>query len=183
MPETRIVCPICGQSDLVDKVSAIYMEGLGAARLPGSNRPSKTPPGRLTHVSADQVYSLSKQLAPPSTGRDRTIRPLHPDLAFIGLTIILPVFLTGIWNSQHSIFFPILGILAVIYFLYFLARKRLISRFDKEKAARLAEQERIRKGIQRWMELYYCSRDEGFFRPRDITLTPVDQLYQYLLEQ
>ncbi len=181
----RIICPACRRSDQVDKVSAIYLEGLGAGRLPksGASHLPKALPDRMTHVPPEQVFLLSRRLTPPSTGRDRTIRPIHPDLAIIGFSLILPVFLFGIWNSQQNIFLPSLVVLAVFYVLYFLTRNKIISRFEKEQAARNAIEQRVRKGIEKWMDLYYCSRDEAIFDPRKNAMIPIDELQRYLLSE
>jgi len=108
------------------------------------------------------------------------MRPIHPDMVVAALSLIAPVFLYGILTSQRSMFLPVLAILAVFYGFYFWKRKMMISRFEVQQASRLAADERVKHGIERWMKLYYCARDDGVFEPGSDELVPADLLAGYL---
>jgi hypothetical protein len=186
MPE-KILCPVCSQFDRVDKVSTIYMEGIGEKRIPFSKNPvKKNPEGaspRITKIPQSELHPLSHKLAPPSSGKSSLTRPVHPDLVVIVFSCIIPVFLYNILATQRTMLIPVLLILAGFYGLYFFKRKGVIARFEQQQAAKREEQARIERGIKTWMRLYYCARDEGVFLPGGRDLIPVDQMNGYLLGQ
>jgi hypothetical protein len=108
------------------------------------------------------------------------MRPIHPDMVVIALSLIAPVFLYGILTSQRSMFLPVLAVLAVFYGFYFWKRKTMIARFEAQQALRQAADQRVKRGIERWMKLYYCARDDGVFEPGSNELVPADQIAGYL---
>ncbi len=186
MPD-KILCPVCSQFDRVDKVSTIYMEGIGEKRFPFAKDPGKKNPDgsrpRATKIPYPELQPLSRKLAPPSSGKAMPTRPVHPDMVVTVFSCIAPLFLYGIWIQQRAVFVPVLILLAGIYGLYFYKRKAVIAKFEGQQAAKREAQARIERGIKTWMRLYYCARDEGVFLPGSRDLVPVDQMTGYLLRQ
>ena len=61
--------------------------------------------------------------------------------------------------------------------------KGLVAKFQAQQDARQAAKARVQRGLQRWMNLYYCARDDGVFEPRATSLTPADQIAGYLRKE
>ena len=181
-------CPECDLSDQVDKVSKIYMIAIDrkyASRSKGKPRPTELSSGLLkidAMMSSRDLYSLAKKLTPPSSGKRATFRPIHPDLVVLVFSLIAPVFLYGIASSQSAVFPWILILLIGFYIFYFLKRKTLIARYEAHLQSQRATEERIQNGIKRWMQLYYCARDEIVFNPLDSKSVQVDLMNGYLLQ-
>ena len=183
----KFVCPVCGKSDQVDKVSAIYIRGLEQNRQ-GTGANNQAGPASPSNPDSDEkpaldYRALSRRLAPPSAGKRLPTRPLHPDMVVIAYSLILPVFLYGILTSQRPLLLPLLGLLAVSYGLYAWKRKTMIVKYESLVATRQAADERIKSGIERWMKLYYCARDDGVFIPPTGQLIPPEQMLDYLTER
>jgi len=161
----KIICPACGKSDQVEKVSAIYILGLERNRRSTSANNQAVPASASSPDPGEKpgldYRALSRRLAPPSAGKRLPTRPLHPDMVVIAYSLILPVFLYGILTSQRPLLLPLLGLLAVSYGLYAWKRKTMIVKYESLVATRQAADERIKSGIERWMKLYYCARDDG----------------------
>jgi hypothetical protein len=94
----------------------------------------------------------------------------------LALSLVAPLFLYRIFTSQPSGLWVVLPLLVGFYAFYFWQRKRLIAKFQATQQAQKAAEDRIHTGIQRWMNLYYCARDDGVFEPGAGALTPADQL-------
>ncbi len=175
----KIVCPVCGKADQVEKVSTLYLAGIGIRAQPRSAPPQNgandSLPGKPYTANSGR-FALSQKLAPPASGNRAPIRPIHPDIIVIAFSAILPIFLLGIFNSQAGMLLPVTGLLAGFYALYFWQRKKLIARFLNDQSVRRSTDERIKRGVDRWMKLYYCARDDGVFEPGSGQLTPVDQM-------
>lgn len=185
MPK-RVICPACGQADQVEKVSTIYLIGIGLNKLPPqedslSKRQIFNP--ELQRLPAASLRALGRRLAPPSSGKRDTFRPIHPDMVVIVFSLVAPLFLYGILTSQPGMFLPVLAILAVFYGLYFWKRKEVIARFDRQQESHQATERRTKRGIERWMRLYYCLRDDGVFESGAKEMTPADQIAGYLFEE
>ena len=176
----KVNCPVCGQSDQVEKASTLYMIGIGLNQAQSQGQVSG-PDLRGKPTSSQRV--LSRRLAPPAAGKQVTMRPIHPDMVLAALSLIAPVFLFGILTSQQAMFLPVLAILAVFYGLYFWKRKTMIARFEGQQASRQAADERVKRGIERWMKLYYCARDDGVFEPGGDELIPADLIAGYLYRE
>ncbi|MEW5868481.1 MAG: hypothetical protein AB1894_04340 [Chloroflexota bacterium] len=180
-------CPICGQSDQVEKVSTIYILGIGVGRASKGTaslaEQAEPSPYRLEleHLPPAELRALSRRLAPPDSGKQAVIRPIQPDLVALTLGLIAPVFLYGILTTQPYLFIPVLVVLALFYALYFWKRRGLLGRFQQQQDSQRAEQERVRTGIERWLKLYYCARDDGVFEPGNPAFTPSDQMAGVLL--
>ena len=170
----KVTCPVCGLSDQVEKVSTIYMSGLADKRSPEIKQAAKIPSKKLR--------PLSRLLAPPSSGKSVPVRAVHPDTVLIVFSCVLPFFLYGILRQQPAMIIPVLLVLAALYGLYFFTRKTIIARFERQQNSQLESQARIERGIETWMELYYCDRDEGVFLPGKDELVAPDQMMGYLLQ-
>ncbi len=179
------ICPMCGKTDAVEKVSVLYLTGLGMRTPGGSPRDAGggVRAARALSIDIPDVPALSRKLAPPASQKQAFMRAVHPDIAVLAFSLILPFFLYGILTSQAEMLPVVLAILAVFYLVYFLERKRLVSRFQAEQAKQKADAERIQHGIERWMRLYYCARDDGVFEPGEDELAPVDMMMGYLLRE
>ncbi len=175
---TPFVCPACGQSDQVEKVSTIYLSGIA-----GKTRSDKHSPQikQASRIPAHKLRPLSRALAPPSSGKSSPVRPIHPDTVVIAFSCILPIFLYGILKQQPAALIPIGSVLAILYGLYFYQRRAVIAKFESQQENQKREQARIERGIKTWMKLYYCDRDGGVFIPGQDELTPLEGLTGYLL--
>ncbi|MBN2146487.1 MAG: hypothetical protein JW726_03825 [Anaerolineales bacterium] len=178
-----ITCPACGQGDAVEKVSTIYLLGIGLAR--GGNAPQEGG-GQPQVAKAPHPHwkELSKRLAPPAGGREGLgTRPVSPDMVVLTFTLVIPVFLVGILTSQRALLPVALLILAAFYAIYFALRKRLMAKFARGQAERAAKAERIKAGIARWMQLYYCERDDVVFEPGKGQAVPAERMNGLLFEK
>ncbi len=179
------ICPVCGESEAVEKVSVLYLTGLGMRNRSDSRLDGET--GSLlvnNHPGFRAALpTLSRKLAPPSSPRQFFMRPVHPDTAVLAFSLITPFFLYGIWSTQLHTLPAAITLLAIFYLVYLLRRKTLVARFQAELARQKAETERIQHGIERWMNLYYCARDDGVFEPGTSELVPVDLLRSHLLKE
>ena len=177
MPEIK--CPMCGKSETVEKVSTIYLTGLGLQkekRADGNRLSGRVKP------SAD-IRNLSGKMAPPSSQKKAFTRPVHPDQALLAFTVVTPIFLWGIFTSQANLLVPVLVLLVVFYGAYFWQRRRLLEKFQSEQAIRRDADGRVKRGIERWMRLYYCREDDVVFEPGKVKTLPLDQLPGYLSEE
>ena len=187
MKDHAFVCPTCQQIDLVEKVSTVYVMGLEMRRKKRgvsskSNDQKVSSEASLNGPASHFDFpALSRRLAPPAGGKEMT-RPIHPDLMVLAFSLVLPIFLFGILSSQPGLLLPVLLILAGGYAIYFWQRKRVIARFEYQQSVRQTDARRVQQGIERWMKLYYCARDDGVFEPGTGTLVPADQMMGYLLQ-
>ncbi len=183
----KVICPVCNQADRVDKVSTIYIEGIEKKRIPfvkgAAANEAETDQLRPIMLSPSELAHLSRKLTPPASGKASLTRPIHPDMVVIAFSIILPIFLYNILSQQRAMLIPVLLVMTGFYGLYFFKRKAVVARFEQQQATRRAEQRRIERGIQTWMYLYYCARDDGVFLPGGREFIPVDQMTWYLLRQ
>jgi hypothetical protein len=95
-------------------------------------------------------------------------------------SLVAPIFLYGTFTSQPGALPLELLVLAAFYGFYFWKRKTMIAKFSAQQLAQQAREARIRGGIERWMNLYYCARDDGVFEPGSDSLVPADQMAGYL---
>jgi len=173
-PPRHPICPTCGLSDQVEKVSTIYMAGIAGKRsqdIAGS-----------TSIPVQKLRTLSRLLAPPSSGKSTTFRPVHPDTVLIVFSCVLPIFLIGIMKQQPVMLLPTLFVLACLYGLYFFTRKSIIAKFERQQDDQQQTRVRVERAIKDWMKLYYCTRDEGVFLPGKAELVPPDQMTNYLMQ-
>lgn len=180
--KNTIKCPSCGLTDHVEKVSTIYLIGIGLnRRVSGAFNPSdgqETPPVQqwLLDLAPDTLRSLSRRLAPPSSGKEPPFRPLHPDMVVLTFSLVAPIFLYGILSSQSGMLPLALAIIFGFYVFYFWKRRAMIARYERQKKSRQAVHQRVRLGIERWMTLYYCAQDDIVFEPKANVSLPADQI-------
>jgi hypothetical protein len=188
MPQP-IRCPVCDQSDLVEKVSTLYITGIGLNRSsrqvnPQPGAETATPPGDpMIGLSASELRLLSRRLKPPFSVKKVPFRSLHPDLVVLTFSLILPVFVYGIYTSQKNMLLPGLVILAAFYGIYFWRRKAMIAKFESQLEASKAANRRVEQSISRWMKLYYCAREDIVFQPGTGKYVPTDQMPGLLTSQ
>jgi hypothetical protein len=179
----EIQCPLCNQVDQVEKVSTIYLVGIGLKRQPVNSDIEAAPiKFKLIDLSEVELRALARRLKPPAATKRLPGRPLHPDLIVITFSLVFPIFIYGIIVSQPPSLLPVLIFLALVYGLYFWQRKAIVARFENRQAMERAADERVRQGIERWMKQYYCARDDGVFTPGDPDVIPADQLMSALLQ-
>lgn len=180
----KVICPECGRSEGVEKVSTIYLAGIRVKRSSTSGQIDEDLASQvlehLPGLTAQDLHSLSRDLAPPSSGKAGPIRPVHPDLVVLVFTGLIPIFITGIVNQQPAVLIPVLIILALAYGLYFYKRRVIIAKFIQAQEEQKEKQALVERGIQNWMKLYYCSREEGVFIPGRRELVSVNELLNYL---
>lgn len=180
--KTIVECPSCGQADHVEKVSTIYLTGIGLNRRVSGVEDSanrQEPPliqPWLINLPPEALRVLSRRLAPPSSGKEPPFRPLHPDMVVLTFSLVAPIFLYGILSSQSGMLPLALAILIGFYVFYFWQRRAMIARYESQKKARQAVHQRVRLGIERWMTLYYCARDDIVFEPQANLSLPADQI-------
>lgn len=183
--QQKIVCPACGQFDRVEKASTIYLVGVGINRLVGYKAAGGDAgqPAKLSfEISPKDLYQLSHKLKPPSEARPALTRNLHPDLVVVFFSAIVPFFIAGIVRSQPGALFPAVVLLACAYLAYFALRKTILRRYGLVEAKRREETEQVKRGIETWMMLYYCSRDNAIFQAWEKAVTPLDDIDSYLLK-
>jgi hypothetical protein len=180
----EIICPACGQADGIEKVSTIYLVG-SERQLASSKREPLVAQARpwLQELSTTERWTLSRRLAPPSSGKPALTRSLHPDLVVFTFSLMLPIFLLGMLNSQPVMLLPVSIFVVGAYGIYFWKRKAILARYTSKEAVQHAADKRAGQAIARWMRLYYCAQDDGVFIPGDAQLTPADQMPGYLHSQ
>lgn len=174
----KAICPVCGQVDLVEKVSTIYLMGIGLNRAPsqGGLQAEVAFNPEFKRLPPASLKALSRRLAPPSTPAQVPIRPIHPDMIVIALSLIVPIFLYGVFTSQSAMLLPVLVVLAAFYAFYFWQRKNIRAKFDQQQAERKSASQRVQKGVERWTHLFYCLRDDGVFEAGMKEVVPADQM-------
>ena len=182
MPKPK-ACPACGQSDQTDKASTLYVMAIGGAKLTPVEGELPAAPLNMTDIPPQELRELGKRLKPPASPKKASTRPLHPDLVVVTFSLIVPLFLYRIYQSQAGALPAVLAVLAVLYALYLWRRKAIIARFERQVQAGKASDERIRAGIERWMRLYYCRRDDVVFEPGRPAWSPADEMMAFLMEE
>ena len=184
-----MICPQCGQADQVEKVSTIYLLGIekkwhaGNRRPPGNDQAPPPSSALVDEMSSQALQALTRRLVPPAAKKEAPIRSIHPDLVVLTFSLVTPIFLYNIFASQIGMLPLVLVVLAGFYGYYFWKRKTIIARFQAQQDAQQAAARRIQRGIQRWMRLYYCAREDGVFEPGSKALTPADQIAGHLYKE
>ena len=184
-------CPACGQSDQVAKVSILYLHGLerkkAAAKAHGAEIGAgagggPTLPEAFSQLEAAALQTLSSRLKPPASGKELPIRPVHPDLVMLVFSLVAPFFLYQIWTSQPGMILPIALLLAGLYGFYLWQRTKILAKFKRQVEDRRKAENQVRGGIERWMRLFYCAREDSVFSPGTQQVIPVDEMMGYLLD-
>lgn len=175
-PQAAPVCPKCGQNDQVEKVSTVYLQGIGVKNT-STGFPEEPTSSQL---SKHEISKLRKLLAPPTSGKKELTRPIHPDLMVLVFTGLLPIFMVGIAGNQRGMLLPVLGIVVIFYLVYFWMRKRLIVRYQQQKQLLVEEKSQVEKAVGRWMKTFICMRDDVLFREGGSVWASMEQADQLL---
>jgi hypothetical protein len=173
--KVAIHCPSCGQSDQVEKVSTLYLIGIGLNRQPDVADAAPIQPN-LADLPEGEYRRLARLFKPPASTRRLPFRSLHPDLMITTFSLVILFFLFNIYLSQPGNLLPVLILLGIGYTGYFWKRKSILLRFETSQASQRAAEQRVRQGIDRWMKLFYCARDGVVFEPGDKTPLPPEEL-------
>ncbi len=185
MTQSSPACPRCSQADKTYKVSLLYLES--AARL-NHHQQGDQPEldALLSDLSAETGSQANSHLtrfvqhfAPPK-GEKRTTRRIHPDSTVIFFALLSMLFIYQVAVSQPSQL-PIILILLVGGILaYVLARKSIIKRYEERVRQEKEENTRMETAVTNWMNLYFCSRDQGVFIPGQNRFAPLEQMSDLL---
>jgi hypothetical protein len=151
--ESALRCPQCGEIDAVRKVSAIYNGGFSTVQ----NNSPLVPYGVVSRTITT-ITPLAQKLAPPP-------EPEKPGGMTAGclLVLLLIGFVSSCSiSSDQSLGSPILG-LGITIALIFLVNKFIIEPPQKTYKEKLKPE--WDEAIQKWSELYYCSRNDCVFDP------------------
>jgi uncharacterized Zn finger protein (UPF0148 family) len=179
---TFACCPVCGQNDRVEKVSAIITRETqhvqGATMQERRWRDSQ---GRWqarmepVYFASSQASALAEQLMPPA--QPAPAKPKSAVKAYQPILIILivggAVFMCALIDSQEIAgamtcgLLPMLGGGLGLFFgwRHYNAQKAIAD------AQTLAAHERWRRACAQWEQVYYCSRDDRVFIPASRTAT------------
>ncbi len=173
-----LFCPGC-QIPLVGRLVAESLEELGIG--------DKAIMVGCVGCTGILIAGLTMDRVSPAHGRGPDIatalKRIHPDTVVLTFSLVAPIFLYGIFTSQRLMLLPVLIILAGFYGLYFWKRKTMVARFELQQLTRQAANERVKRGLDRWMKLYHCSRDDVVFEPGKNQFVPTDQMTGYLLKE
>ncbi|MCE1253612.1 MAG: hypothetical protein LWX83_08710 [Anaerolineae bacterium] len=185
MDKDEIICPVCGRSQNIYKVSQIYLESL---TIFDKNSPHPIFDEMFGEAGKDLYplpsrygHDFTRTFSPPS-GRAEWFRPIHPDIFIFVFTVLIAFFLYSIYAQQPSIVYPFLIILGVAFIVYFAFRKKLVSRYQAEVAEGKNSFVSVDLAVARWMKLYYCAKEGLVFDPETKTSAALDEMKKYLLK-
>jgi hypothetical protein len=184
MSEKSPACPHCGQPDQVIKVNRIYMESISSSPLTDEsviprvlNWPADKKP---TSFRTLEEQRFLKYFKPPSTKPSLT-RTVSPDQVVFAFSILSIFFLYQIYRTQPEMFLPMIAVLASFYLVYLLGRKRIIGKYQVQKSTEFNQSKKYEAAVGRWMQLYYCIRDNGVFDPRQDRWIALEEMDSYLM--
>ena len=149
----RLACPQCGQVDRVQKVSAAYRGGQTVLSPPVEPLLAATP-GSLESLFTGCGYVW--------------LSLMGPGLLLVGLI--------GLSNPDNFLF-VLTAIVGLGFTLLLVADLR---RRPRAMRQRVADRERWEKATNRWVQLYYCARDDGVFIPGETSFIPIDKMQAFL---
>ncbi len=171
----RIVCPVCGNNDQIQKVSAIVMAGTSSYEASGPTAGPVFVGGKMgfargvAKVSGTTQTQLAQMLVPPEAPKKPAISWKTWALAAFCLFMSWTLAPTSL-DAWSVVFF-----IAAWVILFLKARQ---TRQDKKTfpARKLAWE----AAIIRWNRLYYCRRNDAVFDPEtDLNCSP-NGMYQLL---
>lgn len=185
-----VECPKCRKDDAVMKVTSLierdetiiqgYLPIAKTYQEPGGGIKTNT---EWSHFAGIKSSDLAKKLLPPRepARRDTNYRD---DVVFkiLGVLLILSGAIPGIAISAntHKYGFLVCGAVFVILGVvsWFIGKA-----MQRKGNAVLAPEKRLWKyKIQRWNELYYCSRDGSIYIPGSNTAGTVSNMQEYLAQ-
>ena len=202
MPKSRIVCQKWGRADAVRKVSSIVSSGttytenqtLGMG-IDGKNLEFFSGFGSSQSRSAlaSDLARPPKPIGPPTGGwfrRFPTIRLTCAGfvLALIGICAVatFPFMYATYRASPLLVLVPLalfLGSAVVMVRGIWISVQREAHSDHEKELFYPIELQRWERAVERWEQLYYCFRDDGFFLPYHAVLIPIVQIKQYLFSK
>lgn len=199
MREPKIVCPECGQSDAIRKVSAIVAGGTSYTE---STRVGMSINGDDTSFSSGlgsdiTQTSLASALASPrkpSAPFRNSFWAIFPGLRITCMVAILllivittvcsfPFLLPTYRESPQLVFLPLFIFVVTAFLLirwFVVSRRRERQQFRQAEASYPDQLAAWEHAYSRWEHLYYCHRDDGVFIPAQTRLIPVKQMQAFL---
>jgi hypothetical protein len=188
--ESYARCPICKRNDEVKKVSAIVVAETHNLNGVTIEKKSYTDQDGKAYDSIERVpftgnraSSLAQYLSPPEKPRlagtkyDTRITIFQLNI-WLGIALAVVSILVGFWWSVA------LG--AAYAFLYSLLNNHTKSLRDallKEMAIKLEpEMTKWNRAMERWDDLYYCSRNDCVFVPGENTSVSSSRMMAYLYQ-
>ena len=180
-------CPRCRQLDMIQKLSAVYSQGIttgsysgptgGLAAPIGSGRPALVTGYTVVHGSAQS--ELSRKLAPPSKPPFRI--PPSPQVIppFIVGTIASAALISiGLSSELIAIQVAVTAVGVALFLIVGIWSRRQLEKHDR--IAKNRYQTDIlplwESQMEIWNRLYYCSRDDCVFDPLSGESAIIDQM-------
>ncbi|MBK9750061.1 MAG: hypothetical protein IPO91_25260 [Chloroflexi bacterium] len=180
-------------------MTSIVSEGTVTTDMSGLGVATSKHDGELVGMmgSATSRSVLAAKLAPP-------VRPAAAfgygwvgvflfsriGLGLFSLALILAIvacsfpILVGTYRENPAlVLIPIFGVTVFVVLLLrwiVVSLVREVRKIRNDRAGYPAEVETWERALERWKELYYCSRDDGVFLPSHSVLVPSVQMKQYL---
>jgi hypothetical protein len=169
----KIVCPVCGQIDQLQKVSAIRNTGITTGSFSGST-------GEYSTLRASASTQLAQLLEPPQKPSPE-FRWQVGCMVFCGLGTLVGVGIAILIPPQEE-FFPRYFVVVFygLLFLWLYSGFRKTTRRNQEKLP--GELVKWTKQIQIYDRLYYCFRDDQVFDPETDKHYPPQDLTKILYE-
>ena len=190
MVEKKKTCPICDDAENSYKVSEIYMQSL--MRLKSGDKAeapvidqlqAEIPPKRRDKLKGSRYYrELMESFAPPQ-GESQSTRAINPDWVAFAMAALSIFFLYQIFTTQREAFWYSLGFAVIAFAAYFILRKKILARYQIQKAQESGSKGKVERAIGTWMKLYYCTKDNVVFEDKKGDPIPVDQMRSYLLNK
>jgi hypothetical protein len=183
------VCPQCNFADKTYKVSLLYLEG--SARLSRRERENQPVleaaladllPEESSQAVEDQVIKHLIRTFTPPEGEKRVTRRIHPDGMVAVFTLVAGFLIIQIAGDQPGALPAAAIILTAALGAYLLSRKSVVGKYEDTKREEVENFERIEKEVNRWMRLYFCSRDQAVFYPGENDFAPAEQTRSFLRE-
>ncbi len=189
--ERNIVCPICHKDDAIRKISSIVLTGtssgsysgpsVGITRVDGKWEPS----GGYSILSGESSTTIAQLLSPPT-------EPSSPCTVacvwYIGLSTLLIIALIVIamvmaliestMDSGKDYLGIIILLLILGFFLWVYGFFKLLPKGAKKIESEVIDSREYsawKEAMKRWVELYYCYRDDIVFDPdKNETCHPIN---------
>jgi hypothetical protein len=190
-PEVEpLVCPLCGNTDGIQKVSTVYVSeisrgypgGLWGARqtalsrlLSPPTRPRSIDPGGLS------IFKLGVMLCGLAVYSGicffggSALRVPPSELTRIGMSLgvtAAAIYLTLIAGATIMVVVPLVVGAVLIY-----RGQKRIRGWEERLSFERGMWERARR---RWERMYYCARDDGAFIPGETPVIPITELRTFL---
>ena len=205
-PQTRLVCPICGLADRVEKVTSILDSQTQqiTGQIPVSETYSDND-GKIhsttyyRNYSGTQYSNLANKLIPPA-------KPKMPEKAgwyltcqaysMAILTVLSVCFVgfegvVGLFTGHATLigilsFFGVFLLILLFWGLTAMYFMRKLNKINREYPIKVEETKqnllKWEKAMQNWTALYYCYRDSSIFIPGRHAVS-VDRMSEYIYSE